>query len=54
MPHGMYLDHRVTGLHGTKRNGSFNTTDLTDKNLVGTLTQGSLEQVKHGHFTSRS
>ena len=33
--------YRVTGLHRTKRNGSFNTTYLTDKDLVGTLTQGS-------------
>src|SRR5665647_997500 len=44
--------HRVTGLHGAKRNGSLNTPYLTDKNLVGTLTQGSLEQVKHGHFST--
>ena len=42
--------HRVTGLHRTERDAPLDTPDLSDKDLVGALTQGSLEQVEHGHF----
>ena len=45
---------RVTGLHRTKCNGTLNTTDLPDKDLVRTLTQCCPQKVKHRHVATFS
>ena len=46
--------NRVTGLHRTKCDGTLNTPDLTDEDLVGTLTQGGFEEIEHRDPSSRA